>query len=166
MHVTRQSSRILVGHSSSDQISSYYQRKPRRCRVINSIPQLALLFAAMLCLSSLFHLSEAFSTTFSPKTTSQPRQRHRSNSNTLFDVEVDPSFISLSERSAHLHNSSKRWHSFKSSSTSLSVTKRKPMPIVGYNGQEICDYYDRSPLEVGWRLNILSLPLLGKFTNH
>ena len=47
------------------------------------------------------------------------------------------------------------------SSTQLSVRKKKPMPIVGYNGQEICDYYDRSPLVVGWRLNILSLPLLG-----
>lgn len=47
-------------------------------------------------------------------------------------------------------------------STQLSVRKQKPMPIIGYNGEDICDYYDRRPLVVGWRLNILSLPLLGE----
>ena len=40
--------------------------------------------------------------------------------------------------------------------------KQTPMPIVGYDAKEICDKYDRNPLVVGWRLNILSLPLLGK----
>ena len=40
--------------------------------------------------------------------------------------------------------------------------KMKPMPIVGYEAKEICEYYDRRPLEVGWRLNSLSLPLLGE----
>lgn len=39
--------------------------------------------------------------------------------------------------------------------------KAKPMPIVGYDAQAICDHYDRRPWEVGWRLNILGLPLLG-----
>jgi len=37
----------------------------------------------------------------------------------------------------------------------------KPMPVTGYNAENICEYYDRRPLEVGWRLNSLSLPLLG-----
>jgi len=53
-------------------------------------------------------------------------------------------------------------------SQSLSSSKKKensklmePMPVVGYNAEEICNYYDRSPLVVGWRLNSLSLPLLG-----
>jgi len=36
------------------------------------------------------------------------------------------------------------------------------MPVVGYNAEEIMNYYDRRPLVVGWRLNKLSLPLLGK----
>ena len=40
-------------------------------------------------------------------------------------------------------------------------TKLRPMPVVGYEATEICEYYDRRPLEVGWRLNSLSLPLLG-----
>ena len=161
MQFTMQPSRVLLVSYS------HHERKSKRCRGIDSIPQLVVLFAATLCLSSLLHPSEAFSTTYTPISS----QRHHSNPDTLFfdvdvnvDINVDPSFISLSQRSIHLHNSSKRRHSFKSSkssSTSLSVTKRKPMPIVGYNGQEICDYYDRSPLVVGWRLNILSLPLLG-----
>ena len=39
--------------------------------------------------------------------------------------------------------------------------KAKPMPIVGYNADEILEFYDKRPLEVGWRLNSLGLPLLG-----
>eukprot|EP00546_Thalassionema_frauenfeldii_P021525 CAMPEP_0178897086 /NCGR_PEP_ID=MMETSP0786-20121207/1546_1 /TAXON_ID=186022 /ORGANISM="Thalassionema frauenfeldii, Strain CCMP 1798" /LENGTH=730 /DNA_ID=CAMNT_0020567587 /DNA_START=193 /DNA_END=2385 /DNA_ORIENTATION=- len=38
--------------------------------------------------------------------------------------------------------------------------KTKPMPIIGYDAQAIIDYYDKRPLEVGWRLNCLGLPLL------
>jgi len=45
--------------------------------------------------------------------------------------------------------------------TRLNMKKKRPMPMVGYNAKEICDYYDRRPLVVGWRLNGLSLPLLG-----
>lgn len=56
--------------------------------------------------------------------------------------------------------------SFSSSSTRLAmIQKKKPMPIVGYSGEDICSYYDMRPLVVGWRLNSLSLPLLGKFEN-
>ena len=36
-----------------------------------------------------------------------------------------------------------------------------PIPLTGYNSAEILDYYDKRPLEVAWRLNILGLPLLG-----
>jgi len=32
---------------------------------------------------------------------------------------------------------------------------------VGYNAERICDFYDRSPLIVGWRLNSIGFPLLG-----
>lgn len=39
--------------------------------------------------------------------------------------------------------------------------KNKPKPIVGYNAERICNFYDRSPLVVGWRLNSLGFPLLG-----
>ena len=49
-----------------------------------------------------------------------------------------------------------------STTSCLRAKKKRPIPIVGYNAEEICDYYDRRPLVVGWRLNKLSLPLLGK----
>lgn len=44
----------------------------------------------------------------------------------------------------------------------LYMKKKRPMPVIGYNAKEICDFYDRRPLVVGWRLNNLSLPLLGE----
>jgi hypothetical protein len=40
--------------------------------------------------------------------------------------------------------------------------KMKPMPILGYDALAIEEYYDVRPLEVGWRLNSLGFPLLGK----
>ena len=39
--------------------------------------------------------------------------------------------------------------------------KMKPMPVTGYDAQSILDFYDRRPLQVGWRLNSLGFPLLG-----
>lgn len=39
--------------------------------------------------------------------------------------------------------------------------KTKPMPVTGYDAQSIEEYYDRRPLQVGWRLNSLGFPLLG-----
>lgn len=35
------------------------------------------------------------------------------------------------------------------------------MPITGYDAEAILEFYDKRPLEVGWRLNSLGLPLLG-----
>lgn len=35
------------------------------------------------------------------------------------------------------------------------------MPITGYDAEAILAFYDKRPLEVGWRLNSLGLPLLG-----
>jgi hypothetical protein len=39
--------------------------------------------------------------------------------------------------------------------------KMMPMPVTGYDAQSILDFYDRRPLQVGWRLNSLGFPLLG-----
>eukprot|EP00980_Cylindrotheca_fusiformis_P007050 scaffold1481_cov137-Cylindrotheca_fusiformis.AAC.4 len=39
--------------------------------------------------------------------------------------------------------------------------KAKPMPVTGYDARAIERYYDRRPLQVGWRLNCLGFPLLG-----
>ena len=44
---------------------------------------------------------------------------------------------------------------------SRSRQKMKPMPITGYDGKAIEEFYDVRPLEVGWRLNVLGFPLLG-----
>ncbi len=35
-----------------------------------------------------------------------------------------------------------------------------PMPVTGYDARAIEEYYDARPLQVGWRLNSLGLPLL------
>ena len=39
--------------------------------------------------------------------------------------------------------------------------KIQPLPIKGYDAIAIEEYYDRRPLQVGWRLNSLGFPLLG-----
>jgi hypothetical protein len=46
---------------------------------------------------------------------------------------------------------------------SRSRQKTKPMPITGYDAQAILEFYDRRPLQVGWRLNSFGIPLLGMF---
>jgi len=43
---------------------------------------------------------------------------------------------------------------------SRSKQKMKPMPVTGYDGRAIEEYYDMRPLQVGWRLNTLGIPLL------
>jgi hypothetical protein len=42
----------------------------------------------------------------------------------------------------------------------LRKQKMKPMPLTGYDAKAIEEYYDVRPLQVGWRLNSLGLPLL------
>ena len=51
-------------------------------------------------------------------------------------------------------------------SRSWSRQKMKPMPITGYNAKKIEEYYDRRPLQVGWRLNSLGFPLLGTMSKQ
>jgi len=63
--------------------------------------------------------------------------------------------------SMSIRNGNINYNSRTTTTTQLALRKQQPIPVVGYNGEEICDFYDRSPLIVGWRLNILSLPLLG-----
>jgi hypothetical protein len=41
--------------------------------------------------------------------------------------------------------------------------KTKPMPVTGYDFKAIEELYDRRPLDVGWRLNSLGFPLLGRY---
>lgn len=44
--------------------------------------------------------------------------------------------------------------------------KTKPMPVVGYDANVILEHYDRRPFQVGWRLNSLAFPLLGKHSKE
>lgn len=46
--------------------------------------------------------------------------------------------------------------------TSRQRRKTKPLPVTGYDSTAIEELYDRRPLQVGWRLNSLGFPLLGK----
>ena len=50
----------------------------------------------------------------------------------------------------------------ESEDRSRSRKKMQPMPVRGYDAASIEHYYDRRPLQVGWRLNSLGFPLLGK----
>jgi len=59
---------------------------------------------------------------------------------------------------------SNTYKTFTNSNRSVAITK-KPMPITGYDANEICERYDRRPLEVGWRLNSLGFPMVGCFFN-
>jgi hypothetical protein len=40
--------------------------------------------------------------------------------------------------------------------------KTTPMPVTGYDAAAIEEFYDRRPFQVGWRLNSVGIPLLGK----
>jgi hypothetical protein len=60
-------------------------------------------------------------------------------------------------------------HQGSNSNTDITTVRRKrsrqktkPMPVVGYDANAILAHYDRRPLQVGWRLNSLAFPLLGK----
>lgn len=57
-------------------------------------------------------------------------------------------------------NSSNRSNVNTISPTTKPVALKKPMPITGYDADAICEHYDRRPLEVGWRLNSLGIPLV------
>ncbi len=144
--------------SSNTSLSSA-QRRTRRCSTFktssnkSTLPPGPKVVVASLCLASFYcQQSSAFSHLPPSYHYSKSRSYHRHNSEAVDDNPFNAGGNDIL--------SSSSLYTF--SSTQLSVRKKKPMPIVGYNGQEICDYYDRSPLVVGWRLNILSLPLLGQ----
>lgn len=70
-------------------------------------------------------------------------------------IAFTPNSLQRSER-IHVAPSHQPLHSFQ-----LNFKKNRSSSVVGYDSKEICDYYDRRPLVVGWRLNRLGLPLLG-----
>ena len=108
-------------------------------------------------------------------------RRHRPE--TLFSsrVEDDPSHNQPQQwKGRNNNNNNKRyWNPLRDSSSSTRTTKnisnnsnnnvagrsrnkqkKKPMPVTGYDAKAIEKYYDMRPLQVGWRLNSLGLPLL------
>eukprot|EP00978_Attheya_sp_CCMP212_P025365 scaffold81460_cov42-Attheya_sp.AAC.2 len=58
---------------------------------------------------------------------------------------------------ANSRTKSARTANFKAQGT----RKNMLLPVVGYNANDISDYYNKRPWEVTWRLNSLGLPLLG-----
>ena len=107
--------------------------------VMRSIPKVIFVSISICFIISSFYLEESMAFTLTTNTIQSPRIKHEKS----------------------LSSSSSTKASSSTTTTQLGVRKKKPMPIIGYNGEDICDYYDRRPLVVGWRLNILSLPLLG-----
>ncbi len=99
-----------------------------------------------------------------------PSHQYPRGDRSISDSEkVDTTTVHNSISFHHPTNSGKMKHvvrvrtaSWSSTSFSLGAKKRRPIPVVGYNAKDICEYYDRRPLVVGWRLNKLSFPLLGK----
>lgn len=57
---------------------------------------------------------------------------------------------------------SSRSRSFSSETAKINPTNnRKRTRVTEYDADAICDHYDMRPLQVGWRLNSLGLPMLG-----
>lgn len=151
---------ISIGDNDTNTFTQMSPHKPQKSS-FKSIPRIIIFFCStFMCLSSSSLQCEAFSSPIN-----QNLQRRGLISDIYLRTIVRESNIMCTHSSIRSYslNILQRRH-LRGSSTKLHITKKKPMPIVGYNGQDICDYYDRSPLTVGWRLNILSLPLLGKLS--
>lgn len=78
-----------------------------------------------------------------------------------FRRHVSPVFV---ETSVNGDRMSRTWNKNRQTPSDISfhpVRKTKPLPVVGYDAESICEFYDRRPLRVAWRLNCVGLPLLG-----
>ena len=111
-----------------------------------------LFFAAVLCSFCMPQFAVAFST---PAISKQP------NLSLLKSSYIDEPRTWDLQRSNNNNNDSPRADNNVGDDRSKARQKMKPMPITGYDYKAIEEYYDRRPLQVGWRLNSLSLPLLG-----
>lgn len=83
-------------------------------------------------------------------------QRPRGLETRKFSFNVDPTSRTWSQSPTPEARSG-------ASNTNISGARKKtkPMPITGYDAVAIEEFYDRRPLEVAWRLNLLGFPLLG-----
>jgi predicted unusual protein kinase regulating ubiquinone biosynthesis (AarF/ABC1/UbiB family) len=101
-------------------------------------------------------------------------RRHRTENSAYFAlfssrVEDDPSHNQPQQYWNPLRDSSSSTRTTKNISSnnnnnvagrSRNKQKKKPLPVTGYDAKAIEKYYDMRPLQVGWRLNSLGLPLL------
>jgi predicted unusual protein kinase regulating ubiquinone biosynthesis (AarF/ABC1/UbiB family) len=72
-----------------------------------------------------------------------------------------PRIRSAATSALFLETSPRTWSQGSQTASYVAHKKMQPMPILGYDPELIMDFYDRRPLEVGWRLNSVGLPLLG-----
>ena len=102
-----------------------------------------------------FPIVRSLATTIYRPNSDRQQQQQRQQQTTIEMKQDQPRlFLQRSQDSSNQSSSSRRRRRRRE--------KMKPMPVRGYDGTAIEEYYDYRPLEVGWRLNSLGLPLLGK----
>jgi hypothetical protein len=76
------------------------------------------------------------------------------------DAYLLPSLMPVQRYKRLLRSSKSRLHGVNV----IAVQDNSSFHDVGYDANSIIDFYDRRPWEIGLRLNMLGLPLLGMFT--
>ena len=144
----------MVGILSPRRTSCIHS-KSQRCKIKSVIPKA---FVASISVAAIF-CEHSMAFTLPPVPVVEHYNRVFVPDSIGFDFTNQCPYASLySTQRSRVNNSI-----YRRRSIALFVRKQKPMPIVGYDGDDICEYYDRRPFVVGWRLNRLSLPLLGEY---
>ena len=147
--------------SSASAFAARDQMKKRRRRTTVVVPMiLALVSAASNLHTQTIPLAYGFSTSSFPG--SLVRRKQGTFTSALSSARVDSMEPSSRTWNVQRHPQvQQRLSGGAIDDRSRSRKKMKPMPITGYNYREIAEYYDRRPLQVGWRLNSLGIPMLG-----
>ena len=98
--------------------------------------------------------SSAYSALFSSRVEDDPSQNN--NNNRFWNPLRDSSSSTRTTKNISRNNSNNN----NVAGRSRNKQKKKPMPVTGYDAKAIEKHYDMRPLQVGWRLNSLGLPLL------
>jgi hypothetical protein len=80
------------------------------------------------------------------------------------DAYVMPSSMPMHRSTRRFRSSETRLHEVNG--IAVQDNMHSSFHNVGYDANSIINFYDRRPWEIGLRLNMLGLPLLGKVTIH
>ena len=80
------------------------------------------------------------------------------------DAYVMPSSMTMHRSTRRFRSSETRLHEVNG--IAVQDNMHSSFHNVGYDANSIINFYDRRPWEIGLRLNMLGLPLLGKVTIH